>query len=196
MTGRIVSTEPAIISSVSCTCSPTRLASATGSVYFALVAQDDQRPHEVVPRAEEGEGREGDQDRLDHRHDDRAEDPELPGSVDPRGVQQLVGDPQDVLADHEDPEHARQVRNDDADIGVHESHLPQEKEEREHPDLGRDDQREHEERKIRSRPPKRSFAKAYPAIPLIRTERTVAATVMTALFRKCRARFSRVKSAT
>src|SRR5205085_2847483 len=33
-TGSTVSTEPAIINSVSCTCSPTRLASATGSVYF------------------------------------------------------------------------------------------------------------------------------------------------------------------
>jgi len=36
MTGRTVNTEPAIISSVSCTCSPDRLASATGRVYIEL----------------------------------------------------------------------------------------------------------------------------------------------------------------
>ena len=57
-TGSTVTTEPAIISSLSCTCSRDRPASATGSVCRSLVGQHDQRPHEVVPGAEEAEDRE------------------------------------------------------------------------------------------------------------------------------------------
>ena len=70
----------------------TATASATGSVCSVLVGQHDQRPHEVVPAAEEREDRQRDQHRLEQRQHDRTEDAQLARAVDARGFEQLVGD--------------------------------------------------------------------------------------------------------
>ena len=41
---------------------------------------------------------------LQRRHDDRAEDAKLAGAVDARGVEQVVGDRERILAHEEDAE--------------------------------------------------------------------------------------------
>jgi hypothetical protein len=90
---------------------------------FRAVREHHQRPHEVVPRGQERERRERDQDRLDDRHHDRPVDAPLAGAVDARGVQQLVRDAERVLPHEEDSEHRGEVGHHHADVRVHEPHL-------------------------------------------------------------------------
>src|SRR2546427_9315670 len=67
-----------------------------------LVGQHDQRPHEIVPCAHEGEDRQGHQHRLEHRQHDLEEDTQLPCPVDARRLQQFVRNRTRVLAHQED----------------------------------------------------------------------------------------------
>ena len=71
-TGRIVTTEPAIISSLSCTCSRESAGERDRRGLPCLIAQHDQRPHEIVPAGEEREDRERHDDRFQQRQHDRA----------------------------------------------------------------------------------------------------------------------------
>ncbi len=102
ITGRIDSTDIASTRLNGTTSCPANRASATGSVY-GLVLRDDQRPEEVVPAPDHGEDRDHGQRRAAQRQDDAEEDPELAGPVDPRCLDQVVGQSQHVLAQQEHP---------------------------------------------------------------------------------------------
>ena len=92
-------------------------------MYFDVVGEHDQRPDEVVPRPQEGEDGERDQDGTAERQDDPREDAHLAGAVDARGVEQLVGDREGVLADQEDAENACHPGEDHPPVGADQAQL-------------------------------------------------------------------------
>jgi hypothetical protein len=64
----------------------------------AIIAEDDQRPHEVVPRRQKGPNRERRENRRDHRQHHRSIDAQLARTVDARGVEQIFGNRECILA--------------------------------------------------------------------------------------------------
>ena len=102
-----------------------------------VVGEDDERPHEVVPGAEEAEDRERGDNRFQERHDHGREDAQLAGAVDARRLEQLVGDAARELAHEEDAEDARHGRHDRAGVGVDQAQGLEHQEERQHRDLSR-----------------------------------------------------------
>src|SRR3546814_655601 len=106
-----------------------------------LVAEHDQRPHEVVPGGHEAEDRQRDDDRLQRRHHDLEEDPHLACAVDARGFEQLVGERPCVLPYQEDAEDRRHPGDDRAHVGIDQAHLLEQQEQRHHCHLRRDHQR-------------------------------------------------------
>ena len=125
------------MSSLSATCSRDRLANATGRVYRCWSDSTIERPHEIVPRAEQREHAQRDDDRLQRRYDDRAEDAKLARAVDARGVEEVVGNCEGILTNEEDAEDRCHRGHDDAAVSVDEPQLLEEQEQRDHRDLRR-----------------------------------------------------------
>ena len=69
-----------------------------------VLAEVEERQEEVVERVEDGEQRDRRDRRLREPHDDRRQDLELAAAVDTRGVEVLLGDRQEELAQQEDRE--------------------------------------------------------------------------------------------
>ena len=99
--------------------------------------EDDQRPHEIVPTAEEGEHGQRHQDRPAQRQYQRPENAELAGAVDARRIEQAVGDARGMLADQKDAEDAGQPRYDHAGQGIDQPQRFQQQEQRQHRRLSR-----------------------------------------------------------
>ncbi len=85
------------------------------------------------------------QHRRRDRHDDRPEDPELVGAVDPGRLEQLVRDAQHELAHQEHAEGPGEERQDQARIGVHEPEVAHQDEVRDERDPGRHHERGEDE---------------------------------------------------
>ena len=66
------------------------------------IADDDQRPEEVVPDESKGENRLRSQNGTAKRHDNFPVDEEFGRAIHPRRVQEVVGDALHVLAHEED----------------------------------------------------------------------------------------------
>ena len=90
----------------------------------------DQRPQEVVPGGQEREDGQRRQRRSTLGQDNLEEYAQLAGTVDPRGLHQRVGDSGDELSHQEDSDGLTQERQDERRIGVRESHVRDDHEQR------------------------------------------------------------------
>ena len=142
-----------------------------GQRVLAIIAQDDQRPHEVVPRGEKGPQRQRREYRLDRRQHDRAEDAEFARAIHTRCIEQIVGNRQRVLPHEENPENARQPRHDHAAVVVHEPQRLHQQEQWQHRHLHRNRQSSGEHAKSLVAPAEAQLGKGIPGRRIDRQRR-------------------------
>ena len=110
------------------------------------IGEHDQRPHEVVPAAQECKYRQRHQHRLEHGQHDREEGAEFARAVHPRSLDQLVRDAAGVLPDQKNAEDAGQSGHQHARPGVDQAHALEHQEQRQHRHLAGNHQRSDEQR--------------------------------------------------